>query len=283
MSAQLDAVVAGHLCLDIIPEIPPQPAGLAREDGVEILLKDLGEPHALVEVLRPDHIAHDGGRLSLGCPLRRLLRPEAGEVQLVTRSLLLKPGVDVDADEQVCLRLDGRPHPVCHRHPGISHPREAHRHILRILEIALHEGRNGQGDVLFHDLARQLHTVVRPPVGGVDDQHELPRRVLCRSARRQRDPQGRQDSRNNRDQHSDFHHAHRNSAIGSARSLQAGNLYRKASDVSTRTTRYRVSAFRLALRVINASPFDPISYRASSPASHRTHAPVRPPRRPSGA
>jgi sugar/nucleoside kinase (ribokinase family) len=29
MAAELDAVVAGHLCLDMIPEIPPQPAGLA--------------------------------------------------------------------------------------------------------------------------------------------------------------------------------------------------------------------------------------------------------------
>ncbi|OQA45246.1 MAG: putative sugar kinase YdjH [Chloroflexi bacterium ADurb.Bin325] len=29
MSTELDAVVAGHLCLDMIPEIPPQPAGLA--------------------------------------------------------------------------------------------------------------------------------------------------------------------------------------------------------------------------------------------------------------
>src|SRR5512136_364965 len=55
---------------------------------IELPLEDLGESHAFVEMLRPDHVPDDSGGIALRGPLRAFLPLEARKIKLVSGRLL---------------------------------------------------------------------------------------------------------------------------------------------------------------------------------------------------
>ncbi len=172
-------------------------APVARpEHGVELLLDELGQTAALLDVGRLGHVPEDhhqvvvGGGVDAGLELggvvlevgqaARLLvgRVEAEEEGLRAGRLPLDGAVGVDADEQAGLVVVGDGGPVLVRDVDVAvagqDDREAHVPLDQGLELEA----DGQGDVLFEVPELALGAGLHAAVAGVDD-HGLDARDLA--------------------------------------------------------------------------------------------------------